>query len=97
MVARATTRLAILVFGSVLSGTVLIPSVRPLCAALYPGHPGAAHAFLTMAVLGGVIGGPLLAARADRRGQAARLAIARPRPRAGWAIAPPRSRCSIAR
>ena len=76
MVAWATTRLAILVFGSVLSGTVLIPSVRPLCAALYPGHPGAAHAFLTMAVLGGVMGGPLLAARADRRGQAARLAIA---------------------
>lgn len=72
--ASASLRPALLTFASVLSGTVLIPTVRPLCAALYPTRPGAAHAFLTAAVLGGAVGAPALAAWADRRGGHARLA-----------------------
>lgn len=54
-------------FASVLSGTVLIPALRPLCAELFPGKPGAAHGFVAAAALGAVIGGPLLAIVADRR------------------------------
>jgi MFS family permease len=74
MAGSASLRAALLTFASVLSGTVLIPTVRPLCAALYPTRPGAAHAFLTAAVLGGAVGAPALAAWADRRGGHARLA-----------------------
>jgi MFS family permease len=60
-------RLPFLVFASVLSGTVLIPALRPLCTDLFPGKPGAAHGFVAAAALGAVIGGPLLAIVADRR------------------------------
>lgn len=63
-----TFRAAALVFASVLSGTILIPSIRPLFALLYPENEGAMHAFMAINMLGAILGAPLLASLADRFG-----------------------------
>lgn len=50
---------------SVLAGTVTMPAIRPALAAL--GMPAAfAHAFLAASLVGGIVGAPFIAARADR-------------------------------
>jgi MFS family permease len=61
------TRIA-MTFANVLSGTMLIPVLRPLLAALVPAAPDAAHAFIAAGTLGGIVGAPALAALADRFG-----------------------------
>ena len=58
----------LLTFGSVLSGTVLIPAGRPFFAAVFPGHESSLHAFMSINMLGAIIGAPGLAWLADRTG-----------------------------
>jgi MFS family permease len=60
---------------SVLSNTLLIPAIRPLLEHVHAPGDGTAHAFMSVNMLGGVIGAPLLAAMADRTGQHRRIAV----------------------
>jgi len=57
---RASAAVAGLIFASVLSSTLLIPAVRPLLALQAPGNESAAHAFMSLNLLGGILGAPLL-------------------------------------
>lgn len=57
-----------------LSTTLLIPAARPLLEHLQGPSDGAVHAFMSVNMVGGALGAPLLAALADRTG--ARRAIA---------------------
>jgi AAHS family 3-hydroxyphenylpropionic acid transporter len=66
--ARELTLVALLIFSAVLSGTLLIPAVRPFMAGIAPGSDGAAHAFVSLNLLGGMLGAPLLGWLADRSG-----------------------------
>jgi len=68
--------LTALIFASVLSGSVLIPSVRPFFATVAPGHEGGMHAFMALNMLGAIVGAPFLAAFADRSGARKQLAVA---------------------
>lgn len=54
------------VFLSVLSGTVLLPAVRPLLVTVAGTSEGTAHAFAALAVLGSIIGAPIAARLAER-------------------------------
>jgi MFS family permease len=68
---RGTMRLwfsALLVLGAMLPGTIVIPVVRSFVTANWPGHEWLMHAFLAVNLLGAVVGGPLLAVRAERLG-----------------------------
>lgn len=67
--------LVVLVGATVLSGTLLIPAVRPIVATLHDGSDGLAHAFMSVNMLGAAIGAPLMAALADRTGMRRGLAI----------------------
>jgi len=60
--------IAALVLCNMLSGTLLIPAVRPFFDAYYGGNESAMHAFFSVNMLGAVIGAPLLTMIADRRG-----------------------------
>jgi len=73
MMSRRSTWIAWLVFASMLSGTLLIPAVRPLFAVVHPGHPDAIHAFFSVNMLGAAIGAPLVCWLADRTGSARRM------------------------
>ncbi len=69
---RSTLRLwfgALLVFGAMLPETIVIPVVRSFVTAGWPGHEWLMHAFLAVNLLGAVVGGPLLAVRAERMGR----------------------------
>lgn len=69
---RSTLRLwlgALLVFGAMLPETIVIPVVRKFVTAHWPGHEWLMHAFLAVNLLGAVVGGPLLAVRAERLGR----------------------------
>lgn len=66
--------IAALVFCNMLSGTVLIPVVRPFFAMFHPGNEPAMHAFFSANMLGAVVGAPAFALWADRTGQRRRLA-----------------------
>ncbi|MET0792899.1 MAG: MFS transporter [Polyangiaceae bacterium] len=57
---------AALAFASVLSGTSLIPIVRPLMSWIAPGNESAGHAFMALNLLGGVLAAPVIV-RAARR------------------------------
>lgn len=57
---------AILVFGAMLPETIVIPVVRSFVAATWPGSEWLMHAFLAVNLLGAVLGGPLLAVRAEQ-------------------------------
>jgi MFS family permease len=52
--------LASLVFGSVLSGTLLIPALRPFMALRAPGNESATHAFMSLSLLGAVVAAPFV-------------------------------------
>jgi MFS family permease len=60
---------ALLVLGAMLPGTIVIPVVRSFITASYPGSELLMHAFLAVNLLGAVVGGPLLAVRAERMGR----------------------------
>lgn len=60
---------ALLVLGAMLPGTIVIPVVRSLVTAGWPGSEWLMHAFLAVNLLGAVVGGPLLAVRAERIGR----------------------------
>lgn len=67
--ARASLRLwlwALLVFGAMLPATIVIPVVRSFVASVWPGSEWAMHAFLAVNLFGAVVGGPILAVRAER-------------------------------
>ncbi|MFT3708811.1 MAG: MFS transporter [Archangium sp.] len=59
---------ALLVLGAMLPGTIVIPVVRTFVTAHWPGEEWLMHAFLAVNLLGAVVGGPLLAVRAERLG-----------------------------
>ncbi|MDP2270704.1 MAG: MFS transporter [Archangium sp.] len=70
--ARSTMRLwlgALLVLGAMLPGTIVIPVVRSFVTASWPGAEWLMHAFIAVNLLGAVVGGPLLAVRAERMGR----------------------------
>jgi MFS family permease len=73
--ARDAAPTTALVFANVLSGTLLIPAVRPFFAAVAPGHEGGMHAFMALNMLGAVLGAPLFARLADRTGAQRFLAM----------------------
>ncbi len=58
---RSVLAVAVLIFGSVLSSTLLIPAVRPFMALRAPGNEGAAHAFMALNLLGGALAAPFVA------------------------------------
>lgn len=60
---------ALLVLGAMLPGTIVIPVVRSLVVSGWPGAEWLMHAFLAVNLLGAVVGGPLLAVRAERLGR----------------------------
>ncbi|MFZ5444288.1 MAG: MFS transporter [Myxococcota bacterium] len=60
---------AALVLGAMLPGTIVIPVVRSFVTAGWPGAEWLMHAFLAVNLLGAVVGGPLLAVRAERLGR----------------------------
>lgn len=60
---------ALLVLGAMLPGTIVIPVVRSLVTAGWPGSEWLMHAFLAVNLLGAVVGGPVLAVRAERIGR----------------------------
>lgn len=59
---------ALLVLGAMLPGTIVIPVVRTFVTAHWPGNEWLMHAFLAVNLLGAVVGGPVLAVRAERLG-----------------------------
>ena len=59
---------SILIFGTMVSSTLLIPAVRPFVASLPDGTDGAMHAFMSVNMLGAIFGAPLVAIVADRTG-----------------------------
>jgi len=67
--------LSALVFVSMVSSTMLIPAARPFVHHMHPGNEGALHAFMSVNMLGAIVGAPLLALWADRRGQRQRLVM----------------------
>ena len=69
---RGTLRLwlgALLVLGAMLPGTIVIPVVRSFVTAGWPDSEWLMHAFIAVNLLGAVVGGPLLAVRAERIGR----------------------------
>jgi MFS family permease len=60
---------ALLVFGAMLPGTIVIPVIRSFVTANWPGAEWLMHAFIAVNLLGAVLGGPVLAVRAERLGQ----------------------------
>lgn len=65
---RAQHSLTLLVFGSVLSSTLLIPAVRPFMALRAPGNDSATHAFMALSLAGAVVAAPFVSrlSRASR-------------------------------
>lgn len=57
---RAQHSLTLLVFGSVLSSTLLIPAVRPFMALRAPGNDSATHAFMALSLAGAVVAAPFV-------------------------------------
>ena len=72
---RRTWRVAALVFGTMLSSTLLIPAVRSYVALRHGGQDSVMHAFMSVNMLGAIIGAPLLSAFADRTGRRRSLAV----------------------
>lgn len=66
----------LLVFLSMLSSTLLIPAVRPFFAAVHPEAESGLFMFMTVNMLGAIIGAPLLTALADATGKRALVLIA---------------------
>lgn len=60
---------ALLVLGAMLPATIVIPVVRTFVASGWPGAEWVMHAFIAVNLLGAVVGGPLLAVRAERLAQ----------------------------
>lgn len=60
---------ALLVLGAMLPATIVIPVVRTFVAQGWPGAEWVMHAFIAINLLGAVVGGPVLAVRAERLGQ----------------------------
>jgi len=60
---------AVLVFLAMLSSTLLIPAVRPFFAAHHPTAEGGLFLFMSVNMLGAIIGAPLLGALADAMGK----------------------------
>ena len=60
---------ALLVLGAMLPGTIVIPVVRSFVTSAWPGAEWLMHAFIAVNLLGAVVGGPLLAVRAERMGR----------------------------
>jgi MFS family permease len=58
----------LLVLGTMLPGMVLIPAVRPFIAAFHGGSEPAMHAFMSVNLLGAILGGPLVVGLAERGG-----------------------------
>ena len=67
---------AALAFASVLSGTLLIPVVRPIMHWVAPGNESATHAFMAFNLLGGVVAAPIIARIARRATSPATLVAA---------------------
>jgi MFS family permease len=63
---RALLSVTLLVVSSVLSSTLLIPGVRAFVAWAAPGNDRAAHTFMALGLLGGVVGGPFVVKLAQR-------------------------------
>jgi AAHS family 3-hydroxyphenylpropionic acid transporter len=72
---RRIWRVAGLVFGTMLSSTLLIPAVRSYVALRHGGQDSVMHAFMSVNMLGAIIGAPLLSAFADRTGRRRLLAV----------------------
>lgn len=60
---------ALLVVGAMLPATIVIPVVRSFVAAHWPQQEWVMHAFLAVNLLGAVVGGPVVAVRAERAGR----------------------------
>ena len=70
-----TVMIACLVFVLMLSGTLLIPAVRPFFAAMHGGNEGGMHAFFSVNMLGAALGAPLAGLLADRMGARRRVVV----------------------
>lgn len=68
--------LALVVFAQMLPATLLGPAVRPLFATLHGGDEGAMHAFLSLGMVGALIGAPLAGRLLDRHPERARTLLA---------------------
>jgi len=64
---------ALLAFMCVLSGTLLIPAVRPFMAWAAPGNESAAHAFMALNMLGAVLAAPIVVRLTSKVRSPARL------------------------
>jgi MFS family permease len=66
----------VLVFLSMLSSTLLIPAIRPFFAAVHPETEGGLFMFMTVNMLGAIVGAPLLTALADATDKRALVLVA---------------------
>jgi MFS family permease len=73
MTSRVMFLCALAMVASVLSGTILMPAVRPLMAWVAPGNDSAVHAFMALNLLGGILGAPLCARLGRRFNHSARF------------------------
>jgi MFS family permease len=70
---RSLFMTALLAFMCVLSGTLLIPAVRPFMAWAAPGNESAAHAFMALNMLGAVLAAPVILKLTSKVSSPARL------------------------
>lgn len=73
---RSLFMTALLAFMCVLSGTLLIPAVRPFMAWAAPGNESAAHAFMALNMLGAVLAAPIVVKLTSQVRSPARLIAA---------------------
>lgn len=66
---------ALLVFLIMLSSTLLIPAVRPFFSSVYPQHEDGLFLFMSVNMIGAIVGAPLLAFIADATGKRSRVLI----------------------
>ncbi|MDX2010895.1 MAG: MFS transporter [Myxococcaceae bacterium] len=73
---RFAAPIALSVMAAMIPATIVIPVLRPLIAAGWPGADWIFYAFMAVNLLGACVVGPLLAVRADQLGQRRRYAVA---------------------
>lgn len=69
------TAIAALSLCSVLSSTLMIPAIRPFMSAYHGAEESALHAFMTVNMLGAIVGAPFFAWLSDRTGARGRLLV----------------------
>lgn len=74
-VAADSRKIVAATFMAALAPMVTVPALRPLIIEAHGGSPASLHAFVALGMLGGAVGAPLVARRAETAGGVALLAL----------------------